>query len=929
MKSGAEDWDRLFEDLQRHERDRETLGYPKDPPSRSDAGPSSKLIELPEIPRYEILDRIGEGSSAVIFRATDRELRRPVALKIQRPGVSRSDVGRERFRREAQTVAGLAHPNVVMIHDAGEAGGYAYLVMELVDGRPFSDLLKEGKLDLRALLGVLEKASRGVAAAHEKGIVHRDLKPSNILVTASGVPKVADFGLAHLVDSTSQLTRTGSSLGTPLYMSPEQVEGRAGGISPRTDVYSLGAILYEILTGRPPHVGETLMEIYGRIVREDPTSPKTLNPKLPDDLQTIALKSLEKDPRRRYSTAREFADDLGQYLAGEPIQARPVRFTARLYRRLRRSRIARALAVVAAAILLAAGGIAVTGKEKARRLQAEQERSVSLLREHIRTSLEAVLKLRKAGANESMKEFVPGLQAAYRQALETAPEVAEVEYLLGRMYRALLDDTKALEFQERALKKDPGYSPALYERAVLLANRYGSALNKAVAEARRLPPGVVTARESREIPLPDPEGVERSQRDLLAVRERVLGDCTVLEGLLARRSPGETLRHVGEAHVLTVKGILAYYRGEWPEARRLLGDAVRKDPRLEEAWAVLCETVYRQTNAEARRSSDIEALLRLWDEAENLYGEAIANDLGYVPHWIGRADTRRHRAFTLMRRGRDAIATLSEAEEDLTRALQLHREFSDAWTLRASVRTLKGVCLMDRAQNPSKELEAAGKDLRAGIALSSDRSDAWILLGGLHNEWARWRKRCGESPLADFAAADEAFRRAVQLDPLSTHASGGSGSTKMWRGEYISRSGSDPLPDYKGAEQDFTEVLRTARHTMDPWLKRAQVRYLRADYRMRRGEEPYDDLAHADEDFSQAISLNPAAERVRGERGVVRLLVGRLREKSGDLAQAVQSYRDAAADFTYAVGHNPSLEPEFKSDWQEAKKRLQALDPGK
>src|SRR6185503_10624053 len=204
--SGPENWDRLYQDLKGHESERESLGYQKDPPSRTDAGTSSRLLEIPDIPRYEILDRLGEGSSAVIFRAMDRELRRPVALKLQRPGVAKSDVGRQRFRREAQTVAGLVHPNVVMIHDVGEAGTQPYLVMELVDGRPLSDLLRERKLEPRALLVILEKAARGVAAAHEKGIVHRDLKPSNILVTAAGEPKVADFGLAHLVDSTSDLT---------------------------------------------------------------------------------------------------------------------------------------------------------------------------------------------------------------------------------------------------------------------------------------------------------------------------------------------------------------------------------------------------------------------------------------------------------------------------------------------------------------------------------------------------------------------------------------------------------------------------------------------------------------------------------------------------------------------------------------------------
>jgi serine/threonine protein kinase len=320
--SGPDDWDRLYEDLSRHERDRETLGY-KDPPSHAEPSASSRIVEAPEIPRYEILGRLGEGATAVVYRALDRELHRYVALKVQRQLVAPDDVASQRFRREAQAAAGVPHPNVVMVHDTGEDKGRLYLVMELVDGRPLSEILKQRPTDLKALLRILEKAARGVAAAHDKGIVHRDLKPSNILVSEGGDAKVADFGLAHLLDSPSHLTKTGSSLGTPLYMSPEQVEGRARDISPRTDVYSLGAILYEIVTGHVPHEGETMMEIYGRIVNDDPKPPSSWNPSAPQDLQTVALKALEKDPQRRYANAQDFANDLAHWLAGEPVLARP------------------------------------------------------------------------------------------------------------------------------------------------------------------------------------------------------------------------------------------------------------------------------------------------------------------------------------------------------------------------------------------------------------------------------------------------------------------------------------------------------------------------------------------------------------------------------------------------------------------------------
>jgi formylglycine-generating enzyme required for sulfatase activity/tRNA A-37 threonylcarbamoyl transferase component Bud32 len=288
---------------------------------------------IPNLSRYEVQEKVGEGATAIVYRAFDRELKRSVALKVLREGPGMSEIGRGRFRREAQTAAVLAHPNVVQVYDAGEAEGQHYIVMELVKGRPLSAILAEGRASREELIGILEQAARGVAAAHEKEIVHRDLKPANILVSDSGEPKVGDFGLAHLSEGATVLTKTGSTLGTPLYMSPEQVEGRSKDITARTDVYALGAILYEILTRRPPHAGDTVAEIYGKIVNEEPAAPRKLDAKVSADLETIALKALEKIPENRYPTAEVFAEDLKRALTGEPIQARPISAPQWLWRK--------------------------------------------------------------------------------------------------------------------------------------------------------------------------------------------------------------------------------------------------------------------------------------------------------------------------------------------------------------------------------------------------------------------------------------------------------------------------------------------------------------------------------------------------------------------------------------------------------------------
>ncbi len=290
-------------------------------------------------PRFEILGPLGEGATAVVHRARDATLGRVVALKVLRAG-KLTEVLRERFRREARAAAGLSHPNLVTVYDADAEADPPWIAMELVDGRPLSEV------DPGARTALLEKAARGVAAAHAAGIVHRDLKPANILVTADGTAKVGDFGLAHVLDTRSELTRTGTTLGTPLYMAPEQVEGRPEAISPRTDVYALGAMLYEILAGRPPIVGESLAELYRRIVVEDPAP-------LPGDAGRVALKALDKDPARRYADAGEFADDLRRHLDGEPVLARPLGAAGRFVRRNRRALVVGVLVAAAVAGVVA------------------------------------------------------------------------------------------------------------------------------------------------------------------------------------------------------------------------------------------------------------------------------------------------------------------------------------------------------------------------------------------------------------------------------------------------------------------------------------------------------------------------------------------------------------------------------------------------
>jgi len=271
-----------------------------------------RLDADPGLSRYEIRQRVGEGATAVVYHAWDRQDNRPVALKLLREEVSLDPVGRERFKRELDAARRLSHPNLVVVYDSGIAGGRPFLVMELVKGRPFSEILRKRRPGERESVALLEQASRGAAAAHAAGIIHRDLKPANLLVTGAGEVKVTDFGLARAASTAKAITAPGSAIGTPMYMAPELVSAKEANAS--ADVYALGTILYESLTGTPPHVGRSVMEIYRKTMLDAIVPPGKKNPKVDAGLDGIVMKALEKAPGARYAEAGALADALGRYL---------------------------------------------------------------------------------------------------------------------------------------------------------------------------------------------------------------------------------------------------------------------------------------------------------------------------------------------------------------------------------------------------------------------------------------------------------------------------------------------------------------------------------------------------------------------------------------------------------------------------------------
>jgi serine/threonine protein kinase/predicted Zn-dependent protease len=319
---------------------------------------SARAAELlGELGDYELLEEIGRGGQGVVFRARQKSLNRTVALKVINLGQWASKAHLKRFRLEAEAAARLEHPGIVPIHEVGERDGSCYFSMKFVEGGQLDEVARREPMPIRRAVELIAKVARTVHYTHEHGILHRDIKPGNILLDAKGEPLLTDFGLARLVESESSVTQTLDVLGTPSYMAPEQAVGNNAAVSSVTDVYGLGAVLFQLLTGQPPFDGGTTYETIKLLLDTEPKQPRLLNPKIDRDLSTICLKCLEKDPKRRYASALMLAEDLERWLRHEPIQARRTGIFARGKKWVRRNPTSALLAASLVALAAAAGWI--------------------------------------------------------------------------------------------------------------------------------------------------------------------------------------------------------------------------------------------------------------------------------------------------------------------------------------------------------------------------------------------------------------------------------------------------------------------------------------------------------------------------------------------------------------------------------------------
>jgi len=400
---------------------------------------------------YRLLSEIGRGGMGVVYRAQQVSLNRIVALKMILAGRLASEADVRRFQHEAECAANLQHPNIVAIHEIGQHEGQHYYSMELVQGQNLDQRVRQQPLSAHEAACLLKTIAEAIHFAHEKGTVHRDLKPTNILIDQFGQPRITDFGLARRTDTDRHLTAPGQILGTPAFMSPEQAAGKSDAVGPAADVYSAGAILYYLLTQKPPFTADSLPSLLALVSGpESPVSPRALNPGVPCDLETICLKCLEKDPSRRYASARSLAEDLGRFCRNEPILARPPSRAGRAWRWCARNRALAAALAVAALTLAAGAGVSTWQAVRATKEAATSRQTTLFLRE----MLQGVGPSVALGRDTAMlKEILDQTAERIGQELKGQPVVeAELRGTIGEVYLQLAEYGKAEVMLREALR---------------------------------------------------------------------------------------------------------------------------------------------------------------------------------------------------------------------------------------------------------------------------------------------------------------------------------------------------------------------------------------------------------------------------------------------------------------------------------------------
>ncbi len=780
--------------------------------------------------RYEFVRFLGAGGMGRVYKAYDRRLGRHVALKFLRGDDPEST---QRFLSEARAQARVEHEHVCKIHEVGDVQGKLYIAMQYIGGQTLEEA--GPGMTLEEKVQVMRQVAEGVHAAHRLGLVHRDIKPANVLVERGEDgrlrPYVTDFGLARELAAPG-LTQTGMVMGTPAYMSPEQARGGAGRLDRRTDVHALGATLYVLLTGRPPFIAANPLEVLRQVVDRDPPPPRSIVRTVPPDLETIVLKCLEKDPVRRYASARSLAEDLARYAEGEPILARAPTMTYRLLKKTRKHRALVAVGGVAAAAVVAFAGLAVATSWRAR----EERRYASLFGQEVAYVEEMLRRAYTAPLHDVRRER----RAARRQVREIASAVeaggraarGPGHYALGRALLALDEPGRAHRHLERAW--EGGYRVPEVEYA--LGRALGDLYRRELEEAERTLAGEELAARRREL--------ARAYRDPALAH---------LRGSAGVRVDSPEL----------VQALIAVHEQRYAAARAHAARARQALPWLYDAWLIEGESLAHLGKLR-REGGDETAASELYRQADAAMRQAAA---------IGQSDPRTHdqlarlwasilEAVQRSRKGaafEPALARVEAASRagltaDAGRA-GIHLRLAYAYKLWAQHR-------MARRADPTPALtraaHAAGRALALAAAGTSEERQARFAAGVVYLQMARWVHAQQSDPERELAAAAASFQAVLAAHPHLAEAHVNLGSAYSLRGAADVLRGRDPRPAWTLAALHLATAANLRPGDAAPHHNLGNLYRQRASLEAALGGDPSGWLERATGAYRAALARNPA-----------------------------------------------------------------------